>query len=217
MKIETEAQLESALDSRRDLIVDGDLEITFSVLFSANVRHIRARDISARDIRARDISARDIRASDIRASDISASDIRASDISAIGSISARDIRASDISAIGSISARDISARDIRASDIRASDISASVIKTASIYAIKFTSSMKCDGIYPLSGPSDRAQWAARFGIDTSDGCYKEWHERLDKVAKRLLRKKCWLPIERQMLLSVTGYYKDGVTAEDQFK
>lgn len=156
MKIETAQQLESALDSNRDLIVDGDLEITLSVLFSANVRHIRARDI------------------------------RASDISASGSIIASDIRAS-------------------------------VIKTSSIYAIKFISSMKCDGIYPLSGPSDRAQWAARFGIDTSDGCYVEWHERLAEVAPKLLRRKCWLPIERQMLLSVTGYYKDGVKAEEQFK
>ena len=156
MKIETAQQLESALDSNRDLIVDGDLEITLSVLFSANVRYISASDIIARDI---------------------------------------------------------SARDIRASG----SISASVIKTSSIYAVDFAESLKCIGIYPLSGPSDRAQWAARFGIDTSDGCYKEWHDRLAKVAKRLLRKKCWLPIERQMLLSVTDYYKDGVKAEEQFK
>ena len=213
MKIETAQQLESALDSNRNLIVDGDLEITLSVLFSANVRYISASDIIARDISARDIrasgsiSARDIRASDIIASDISASDIRARDIIA------SDISASDIRACGSISARDISASDIRASG----SISASVIKTSSIYAVDFAESLKCIGIYPLSGPSDRAQWAARFGIDTSDGCYKEWHDRLAKVAKRLLRKKCWLPIERQMLLSVTDYYKDGVKAEEQFK
>ena len=112
----------------------------------------------------------------------------------------------------------MSARNISASgSISARDIRASVIKTSSIYAIKFISSMKCDGIYPLSGPSDRAQWAARFGIDTSGGCYEEWHDRLAKVAKRLLKKKCWLPIERQMLMSVTDYYKDGVKAEEQFK
>ncbi len=35
MKIETAAQLECALDERRNLVVYGDLEITFSVLFSA--------------------------------------------------------------------------------------------------------------------------------------------------------------------------------------
>lgn len=161
MKIETAQQLESALDSNRDLIVDGDLEITLSVLFSANVRHISAR--------------------------------------------------------GSISARDISASDIRARDISARDISARVIKTSSIYAVAFAESLKCIGIYPLSGPNDRRQWADRFGIDTSSGCYEEWHERLAAVAPKLLRRRCWLPIERQMLLSVTGYYKDGVKAEEQFK
>jgi hypothetical protein len=212
MKIETAAQLESALDERRNLVVDGDLEITIDVPYSANVGNIDARNIRARDIRARDISARDIRASGIIiASNIRARDIRARDISA------RDISASDIRASGSIIARDIRARDISASDISARDISARVIKTSSIYAVAFAESLKCISIYPLSGPSDRAQWAARFGIDTSDGCYKEWHDRLAKVAKRLLRKKCWLPIERQMLLSVTGYYKDGVKAEEQFK
>ena len=151
MKIETAAQLESALDERRNLVVDGDLEITIDVPYSANVGYIRARDISASDIRA------------------------------------------------------------------SGSISASVIKTSSIYAVAFAESLKCIGIYPLSGPSDRAQWADRFGIDTSDGCYVEWHERLAEVAPKLLRRKCWLPIERQMLLSVTDYYKDGVTAEEQFK
>ncbi len=165
MKIETAAQLESALDERRNLVVDGDLEITIDVPYSANVGYIRARDIRSSDIIARDIIA----------------------------------------------------RDIIASDIRASVISARVIKTSSIYAVAFAESLKCIGIYPLSGPNDRRQWADRFGIDTSSGCYEEWHERLAEVAKRLLRKKCWLPIERQMLLSVTGYYKDGVTAEEQFK
>lgn len=51
-------------------------------------------------------------------------------------------------------------------------------------------------------------WAARFGIDTSDGCYEVWRDRLAAVGDDLLEQKDkWLPIERMFIESAMGKYK----------
>ena len=42
LKIETEAQLKSALDKNNDLISSGDIDIEINIQWSHNVRNIRA-------------------------------------------------------------------------------------------------------------------------------------------------------------------------------
>jgi len=67
----------------------------------------------------------------------------------------------------------------------------------------------CKAVVPASVSSwDREFWADRFGIDTSNGCWDEFVERLAVVAPKLLKKKHWLPIERLMLESSLGKYAD---------
>ena len=124
-------------------------------------------------------------------------DIRATgDISARGYISATGhIRADGyISATGNISAT--------------GDISAKIIYFVSIYAPKFKS-LICDAFVPRAGNNDRQQWAERFGINTSAGCWEEFIQRLAEVAPRLLENESrWLPVERIMLKSVLGHYRE---------
>jgi len=100
-----------------------------------------------------------------------------------------------ISASGYISARDISA--------------SGYIKTSCLLGIKFTVKLSCKAVVPNTCASwDREFWAARFGIDTSTGCWDEFVERLAVVAPKLLKNKHWLPIEKLMLESSLGMYRE---------
>jgi len=82
------------------------------------------------------------------------------------------------------------------------------IYTRCLYGIKYATKLVCEAVVPLSGPDDRKLWGDRFGIDTNTGCWDEFVERLAVAAPKLLHKKCWLPIEKLMIESSTGKYKE---------
>ena len=84
------------------------------------------------------------------------------------------------------------------------DTSGGSIYIASIYGI-ICGGLICGLVAPSSGAADRSLWAARFGIDTTTGCYTEWAERLKAVADDLLLdEKRWLPIELLYIKSARG-------------
>jgi len=83
-------------------------------------------------------------------------------------------------------------------------------KVSCILGFRFGKKFRIEnGVVPAQCSAwDREFWGERFGIDTSTGCWDEFAARLSAVAPKLLRKKHWLPIEKLMIESCAGKYKN---------
>ena len=76
------------------------------------------------------------------------------------------------------------------------------------YPPKFHAKFFFRRLLPSSGADDRAQWADRFGIDTSVGCYDTFSENLYEAAPELLKQEDkWLPVEKMMLETILNNWK----------